>query len=91
MKVRTTEKAITGYTKTLVIEHEGKTYNAELDFEEHNGYELRFYNDKGEFIEMPEWADLFDNGQRSLDYSLEEASGMWEFCPAIPSEMEIAV
>jgi hypothetical protein len=91
MKVRTTEKAITGYTKTLVIEHEGKTYNAELDFEEHNGYELRFYNDKGEFIEMPEWADLFDNGQRSLDYSLDEASGMWEFCPAIPSEMEIAV
>jgi hypothetical protein len=79
MKVRTTEKAITGYTKTLVIEHEGKTYNAELDFEEHNGYELRFYNDKGEFIEMPEWADLYDNGQRSLDYDLDETTGNWEF------------
>jgi hypothetical protein len=79
MKVRTTEKAITGYTKTLAIEHEGKTYNAELDFHEHNGYELRFYNDKGEFIEMPEWADLYDNGQRSLDYDLDEATGNWEF------------
>jgi hypothetical protein len=79
MKVRTIEKAITGYTKTLVIEHEGKTYNAELDFNEYNGYDLRFYNDKGEFIEMPEWADLYDNGQRSLDYDLDETTGNWEF------------
>lgn len=79
MKVRTTEKEITSYTKTLVIEHEGKTYNAELDFDEHNGYELRFYDDKGEFMEWPEWADLYDNGQRSLDYDLDDATGHWEF------------
>ena len=91
MKVKCVEQEITSYTKTLVIEHEGKTYNAELDFDEHNGYDLRFYDDKGEFMEMPEWADLFDNGQRSIDYALDEASGMWEFCPAIPSEMEVTV
>jgi hypothetical protein len=88
MKVRTTEKAITGYVKTLVIEHEGKTYNAELDYEEHVGYELRFYNDKGEFIEMPEWADLYDNGQRSLDYDLDFMSGNWEF--VTPSKEAVA-
>ena len=91
MKVRTTEKEITGFHKSLEIEHEGKTYKAELDYDEHNGYDLRFYDDKGEFMEMPEWADLFDNAQRSLDYSLDEASGRWEFCPAIPSEMEVTV
>lgn len=79
MKVRATEKEITSYTKTLVIEHEGKTYNAELDFDEHNGYELRFYDDKGNFIEWPEWADNYDNGQRSLDYDLDETTGKWEF------------
>lgn len=91
MKVRITEKEITGFHKSLEIEHEGKTYKAELDYDEHNGYDLRFYDDKGEFIEMPEWADLCDNGQRSLDYALDQASGMWEYCPAIPSEMEIAL
>ena len=91
MKVRITEKEITGFHKSLEIEHEGKTYKVELDYDEHNGYELRFYNEQGEWIEMPEWADLFDNAQRSLDFSLDQASGNWEFCPAIPSEMEIKV
>jgi len=91
MKVQCVEKEITGFLKTLKIEHEGKTYNAELEYDQHSGYELRFYDESGEWIEMPEWAEDFDNGQRSLDYSLDEASGMWEYCPAIPSETEVAV
>lgn len=91
MKVKCVEQEITDYLKTLEIEHEGKTYKAELQYDSYSGYELRFYNEQGEWIEMPEWAEDFDNGQRSLDYSLDEASGMWEYCPAIPSEMEIAV
>lgn len=91
MKVKCVEQEITDFLKTLEIEHEGKTYKAELEYNEHSGYDLRFYNEQGEWIEMPEWAENFDNGQRSLDYSLDEASGRWEFCPAIPSETEIAV
>ena len=91
MRVICTEKEITGFHKTLEIEHEGKTYKTELQYDEHNGYEVRFYNEQGDWIEMPEWAENFDNGQRSLDYSLDNASGMWEFCPAIPSEMEVTV
>ena len=91
MKVKCVEQEITDFLKTLEIEHEGKTYRAELEYNEHSGYDLRFYNEQGEWIEMPEWAENFDNGQRSLDYSLDEASGRWEFCPAIPSEMEIEV
>jgi hypothetical protein len=91
MKVRTLDNEITGFHKTLEIEHEGKTYKAELEYDEHNGYEVRFYNEQGEWVQWPEWAENFDNGQRSLDYSLDEASGRWEFCPAIPSEMEVAV
>jgi hypothetical protein len=91
MKVKCVEQEITGFHKSLEIEQEGKIYKAELRYDEHNGYEVRFYNEQGDWIEMPEWADLFDNGQRSLDYSLDEASGRWEFCPAIPSEREVAV
>jgi hypothetical protein len=91
MKVKCVDKEITDFLKTLEIEHEGKTYKAELEYNQHSGYDLRFYNEQGEWIEMPEWAEDFDNGQRSLDYSLDEASGRWEFCPAIPSEMEVAV
>ncbi len=91
MKVQCVEQEITGFHKTLKIEHEGKTYTAELEYDQHSGYDLRFYDEQGEWMEMPEWADNFDTGWRSLDYSLDEASGMWEYCPAIPSEMEIAV
>ncbi len=91
MKVKCVEQEITDYLKTLEIEHEGKTYKAELEYNQYSGYELRFYDENGEWIETPEWAEDFDNGQRSLDYSLDEASGRWEFCPAIPSEMEVAV
>jgi hypothetical protein len=91
MKVKCVEQEITDFHKTLEIEHEGKTYKAELEYNEHSGYDLRFYDENGEFMEMPEWADLFDNAERSLDYTLDNASGMWEFCPAIPSEMEIAL
>lgn len=91
MKVKCVEQEITDFLKTLEIEHEGKTYKAELEYNEHSGYDLRFYDENGEFMEMPEWAENFDNATRSLDYSLDKASGMWEFCPAIPSEMEIAV
>jgi hypothetical protein len=90
MKVRTISNEITGFHKSLEIEQEGKIYKAELRYDEHNGYEVRFYDEQGEWVQWPEWADLFDNGQRSLDYSLDEASGRWEFCPAIPSEMEVA-
>ena len=79
MKVTCKDYEITGFHKRLEIEHEGKIYNAELDYDEHNGYDLRFYDDKGEFMEMPEWADLYDNGQRSLDYTLDENSGRWDF------------
>jgi hypothetical protein len=39
---------------------------------------------------MPEWAEDFDNGE-SLECALDTASGMWEYCPAIPSEAEVAV
>jgi len=91
MKVKCVEQEITGFLKILKIEHEGKTYNAELQYDERSGYELRFFDENGEFMEMPEWADLFDNGQRSLDYTLDNASGMWEYCPAIPNEREVAV
>lgn len=90
MKVHTLEKEITGYHKTLLIEYEGKQYRAELEYDEYSGYDLRFYDDKGEFMEMPEWAEDFDNGQRSLDYSLDEASGSWEFVRDIMKE-EIAL
>jgi hypothetical protein len=90
MKVQCVEKEITGFLKTLKIEHEDKTYNAELEYDQHSGYELRFYDESGEWIEMPEWAEDFDNGE-SLECALDTASGMWEYCPAIPSEAKVAV
>jgi hypothetical protein len=91
MKVTCTNKEITGYSKDLEIEHEGKTYNATLFYHSETGYDLEFRDDNGKLIDLPEWADLFDNAERSLDYTLDNASGNWEYCPAIPSEKEVAV
>lgn len=88
MKVTCKNYEITGFHKRLEIEREGKIYHAELDYDEHNGYDLRFYDDKGEFIEWPEWADNYDNAMRSLDYKLDEATGRWEFTD--PGEVEVA-
>jgi hypothetical protein len=88
MKVTCKNYEITGFHKRLEIEYEGKIYHAELDYDEHNGYDLRFYDDEGEFMEMPEWADLYDNATRSLDYTLDENSGRWEFTDK--GEVEIA-
>lgn len=91
MKVKCLDQEIVGFRKTLEIEHEAKTYKAELDYDERNGYDLRFYDEQGNYMEMPKWADLFDISTRSLDYSLDESSGSWDFRPATPEEMEIAV
>ena len=41
-------------------------------------------------MEMPEWAEDFDNGQRSLDYSLDEASGSWDYVVDVMRQ-EVAV
>ena len=79
MKVKCLEKEITGYTKLLSIEHEGKIYNATLFYHSETGYDLEFRDDNGKLIDLPEWADKYDNGQRSLDYDLDEAGGYWEF------------
>lgn len=90
MKVRATEKEIQSYVKDLEIEVEGESYRATLTYDSECGYELAFYDKNGKGIEWPEWADKYDNGQRSLDYDLDEMSGNWEYARDIMKE-EIAL
>lgn len=90
MKVRTIEKEIQSYVKDLQIEVEGESYRATLTYDSECGYELAFYGHDGKGIDWPEWADKYDNGQRSLDYDLDEMSGNWEFTRDIMKE-EIAL
>jgi hypothetical protein len=79
MKITCKEKEIQSYVKDLEIEVEGEVYRATLTYDSYSGYELSFYGHDGKGIDWPEWADKYDNGQRSLDYDLDEASGNWEF------------
>jgi hypothetical protein len=90
MKVTCIDKEIETYIKSIQVEVEGETYNIDLTYDRGN-YSFTFIDNEGKAIEMPEWADKYDNATRSLDYDLDVASGMWEFCPAIPSEMEVTV
>jgi hypothetical protein len=78
MKVKCVEKEITGYKKALEIEHEGKTYKVDLFYDSHVGYELDFRDENGKLIDITEWAEKYDNGQRSLEYDLDEAGGYWD-------------
>lgn len=89
MKVTCTEQEITSFHKTLVIEHEGKTYKAELVYNEYSNYDLRFYDEEGSFMEMPEWAEDFDNAHRSLDFTLDNITGSWDY--ENKGEVEVAV
>jgi hypothetical protein len=90
MKVTCIDKEIETYIKSIQVEVEGEVYNVDLTYDRGN-YSFTFIDNEGKAIKMPEWADKYDNGQRSLDYDLDVASGMWEYCPAIPSEMEVTV
>ena len=86
MKVTCKSKEIQSYVKDLEIEVEGEIYRATLTYDSECGYELAFYDKNGKGIEWPEWADKYDNGQRSLDYDLDNESGNWRF--VTPSEVE---
>lgn len=88
MKVTCKDKEIQSYVKDLEIEVEGEIYKATLTYDSECGYELAFYGSNGEGIEWPEWADKYDNGQRSLDYDLDELSGNWEY--ATGREVQVA-
>jgi hypothetical protein len=79
MKVYALDYEITDYRKILEIEHEGKIYYADLIYSSNYGYDITFRDENKNAIEMPEWADKYDTGERSLEYALDEASGNWEF------------
>ena len=90
MKVTCRDKEITSYIKSIEIEVEGETYFADLTYDCHGGYTLQFVSDEGKLIDWPEWADKYDNGQRSLDYDLDVSSGNWEYVTDIMRQ-EIAL
>ena len=88
MNVLCKSKEIQSYVKDLEIEVEGEIYRATLTYDSECGYELAFYDKEGKGIDWPEWADKYDNGQRSLDYDLDWESGNWRF--VTPSEEAVA-
>lgn len=71
MKVTLNEKNIHAYHKAIEIEVEGKIYLADLNYSSWDGYELNFIDGDGNYIDMPKWADDYDNGSRSLEYDLD--------------------
>jgi hypothetical protein len=87
MKVTCIDKEIENYIKSIKVEVEGETYNIDLAYDR-GTYSFTFIDNEGKAIEMPEWADKYDNGQRSLDYDLDVMSGNWRF--VTPSEEAVA-
>lgn len=81
MKVNLKDKEIQSYVLSIEIEVEGELYRADLDYDIHNGYEVTFYNQKGEPIGYPKWAQEYE-GDDSLGYWLENQIGGWfEWAP----------
>lgn len=71
MKVTLNEKNIHAYHKAIQIEVEGKVYLADLNYSTWDGYELNFMDEEGRYIDMPQWAEDYDTGERSLEYDLD--------------------
>jgi hypothetical protein len=71
MNVLCKSKEIQSYVKDLEIEVEGEIYRATLTYDSECGYELAFYGSDDKGIDWPEWADKYDNGQRSLKRARE--------------------
>lgn len=85
MKVTCMDKEIETYIKSIQVEVEGEIYNVDLTYDR-GSYSFTFIDDEGKAIEMPEWADKYDNATRSLDYDLDEMSGNWEYTRDIMKE-----
>ena len=91
MKVRTIDKEITAYSKSLEIEVEGVTYHADLTYDSYSGYDLRFTDNDGKYIDSPQWAQNYEQKisktlWRSLPYDLDEMSGNWEYARDVMKE-----
>lgn len=73
---------VNAWKRHIYFTHEGKDYEVNLFWDEHDGYELtwlengrsmRVVDGKGEFITAPEWAIKYDDtGQNNLSMDLDE-------------------
>ena len=74
MKVNLIHRELDGWTRTLKIVVEGVTYDAELEWDRYDGYELTFYDKDRNEIEWPKWAEDYDNANRDLLSDLDRMS-----------------
>jgi hypothetical protein len=74
MKVQLVMKDSFSWVKHLKIVVEGVTYNARLYWDTHDGFDLTFYNNEGERIEWPKWAEDYDNAMRDINSDLDSMS-----------------
>jgi len=74
MKVNTIHRELDGWTRTLKIEVEGVIYDAELEYDRYDGYELTFFDKDKHRIDWPNWAEDYDNAMRDLFTDLDDMS-----------------
>jgi hypothetical protein len=74
MKVDLVHRELDGWTRTLKIVVEGVTYDAELEWDRYDGYELTFYDKDRNEIEWPKWAEDYDNANLDLLSDLDRMS-----------------
>ena len=60
-------KDVTAWDKDITFTYEGENYSALLHWDENDGYTLYFRNDKGLFINLPEWVWEYDDFNGKLD------------------------
>ena len=80
MKVTLLEKEIKSYSLTVEVELEGEKYIADLSYDTHDGFEVRFFDTSGKSVSTPDWAiqmEEKDEEGNSLGYILESKIGGW--------------
>ena len=78
LKVKLVDNEIRDYVKSIEIEYQGVIYFADLSYHIHDGYQLQFQDAYGENIPFPDWAENYDNAQRSIEGDLDTQSGSYQ-------------
>ena len=74
IEVITATEETTAWNKRITLTYEGETYSVLLHWDAYEGYELNFLEGR-KFIPAPDWANDWDDSQKSgvesLEYTLD--------------------
>ena len=73
LTIKGVTKEDTAYDKRITFDREGVEYSVLLHWDNMDGYDLKFADDKGYYTDFktPEWVEQYRENNDSLEYDLD--------------------